>query len=64
MYGPGDHHLLGWFRAIRAGYYRVIGPGQNRFHPIYIDDLVRALLLCAPAASPGAGRIIWLARRP
>ena len=53
VYGPGDLHLLGWFRAIRAGYYRVIGPGENRIHPIYIDDVVRALLLSASAASSG-----------
>lgn len=51
VYGPGDRHLLGWFRAIRGRYYRVIGSGENRFHPIYIDDLVRALLLAASAAS-------------
>jgi len=51
VYGPGDRHLLGWFRAIHGGYYRVIGPGANRFHPIYVSDLVRALLLCESAAS-------------
>jgi nucleoside-diphosphate-sugar epimerase len=50
VYGPGDRHLLGLFRAIRRGYYRVIGPGENRFHPIYIDDLVQGLLLSAAAA--------------
>jgi nucleoside-diphosphate-sugar epimerase len=50
VYGPGDRHLLGWFRSIRNGYYRVIGAGENKLHPIYIDDAVRALLLCAGAA--------------
>jgi nucleoside-diphosphate-sugar epimerase len=50
VYGPGDRHLLGWFRSIRAGYYRVIGSGENKQHPVYIDDTVRALLLCADAA--------------
>jgi nucleoside-diphosphate-sugar epimerase len=59
VYGPGDLHLLGWFRAIRAGYYRVIGPGTNRFHPIYIEDLVRSLLLCANTTAP-AGRAYHL----
>ena len=53
VYGPGDMHLAGWFRAIRAGYYRVIGGGTNRLHPIFIDDVVRGLLLCAAAARPG-----------
>lgn len=50
VYGPGDRHLLGLFRAIEGGYYRVIGPGDNRFHPIYVDDLVQGLLLSAAAA--------------
>jgi nucleoside-diphosphate-sugar epimerase len=53
VYGPGDRHLAGWFRAISAGYYRVIGRGDNRLHPIFVDDAVRGLLLCADAARPG-----------
>ena len=59
VYGPGDRHLLGWFRSIRAGYYRVIGDGENKLHPIFIDDTVRALRLCA-AARPPAGRAYHL----
>jgi nucleoside-diphosphate-sugar epimerase len=59
VYGPGDWHLSGWFRAIRDGYYRVIGRGANHLHPIYIDDLVRAMLLCAGRAS-SAGRAYHL----
>jgi nucleoside-diphosphate-sugar epimerase len=60
VYGPGDRHLLGWFRSIRAGYYRVIGAGENKLHPIYIDDTVRALQLCADAA----GLLCAAAERP
>jgi nucleoside-diphosphate-sugar epimerase len=52
VYGPGDRHLLGWFRAIQSGYYRVIGTGRNHLHPIYIDDAIRALLCCPAAANP------------
>ena len=59
VYGPGDRHLLGWFRSIRAGYYRVIGSGENKLHPIFIDDTVRALRLCAAARQP-AGRAYHL----
>ena len=51
VYGPGDRHLLAWFRAIRAGRYRVIGRGLNHLHPIYVDDVVRALLLSASHAT-------------
>jgi len=53
VYGPGDMHLVGWFRAIRAGYYRVIGRGENHLHPIFVDDAVRGLLSCASVARPG-----------
>jgi len=47
IYGPGDLHLLSWFRAIQLGHYRVVGRGDNLFHPIYIDDVVDGLLRCA-----------------
>lgn len=46
VYGPGDRHLLGLFKAIRYGLFRVIGDGLNTVHPIFIDDLVEALMLC------------------
>jgi nucleoside-diphosphate-sugar epimerase len=54
VYGPGDLHLLGWFRSIQSGFYRVVGDGTNHLHPIYIDDTVRGLLACAAQASPEA----------
>lgn len=53
VYGPGDYHLLGWFRSVRDGYYRVIGDGRNRLHPVYIDDLITGLLLTAGARHEG-----------
>ena len=64
VYGPGDRHLLGWFRAIRGGYYRVIGSGGNQFHPIYIDDLIRALLLTASAANRACRAYHLVGSRP
>ena len=47
VYGPGDLHLLGFFSAINKGMFRVIDGGKALLHPIYIDDLVAAFLLCA-----------------
>jgi len=47
VYGPGDLHLLGFFVAIKKGRFRVIEGGKALLHPLYIDDLVAALLLCA-----------------
>jgi len=47
VYGPGDLHLLGFFGSINKGRFRVIDGGKALLHPVYIDDLVAALLLCA-----------------
>ena len=47
VYGPGDLHLLGLFVSIKKGLFRVIAGGKAFLHPVYIDDLVAALLLCA-----------------
>ncbi|MEN9934306.1 MAG: hypothetical protein RLZZ387_885 [Chloroflexota bacterium] len=59
VYGPGDMHLLGWFRVIRRGLYRVIGDGASLLHPVYIDDLVAGLLRCAECPT-AVGRVYHL----
>lgn len=64
VYGPGDRHLLGWYRSIRDGYYRVVGPGTNHLHPVYIDDLVHALLLCDLKATPDGRAYHLVGERP
>ena len=46
VYGPGDLHLLGFFVSIKKGLFHVIDGGKALLHPVYIDDLVAALLLC------------------
>jgi nucleoside-diphosphate-sugar epimerase len=46
VYGPGDLHLLGFFRAVLDGRFRPIGRRTVWLHPIYIDDTVDALALC------------------
>jgi dihydroflavonol-4-reductase len=53
VYGPGDRRLLKLFQAVQRGRFFHIGPGANLHHPIYVEDLVRGLLLAAeqPAAS-------------
>jgi nucleoside-diphosphate-sugar epimerase len=50
-YGPGDFRLLKMFRAIARGKFPVIGPGTNLRQVIYVDDLIRALLLTAQQPS-------------
>jgi len=64
VYGPGDRHLLGWYRSIRDGYYRVVGPGTNHLHPIYIDDAIRATLLCPQRATPDGRAYHLVGPRP
>jgi nucleoside-diphosphate-sugar epimerase len=53
VYGPGDLHLLGFFRAVLARRFRPIGRRPVLLHPIYIDDLTEALVRCHrhPAAA-------------
>lgn len=53
VYGPGDTHVLGIFRAIQRGAFFYIGNGHNTCHPTYIDDLVEGLLLCLRRGEPG-----------
>jgi len=47
VYGPGDIHLLGFFVSIKKGLFRVINGGKAELHPVYIDDMTAAFLLCA-----------------
>jgi nucleoside-diphosphate-sugar epimerase len=47
VYGPGDEHLLGLFRAIDRGMFRPIGSRSVFLHPIYIDDMTEAFVRCA-----------------
>jgi len=47
VYGPGDLHLLPFFSSIKKGLFHVINGGKALLHPIYIDDMTSAFLLCA-----------------
>jgi len=47
VYGPGDLHLLPFFRAVLQRRFRPIGHQQVWLHPIYIDDMTDALVRCA-----------------
>jgi nucleoside-diphosphate-sugar epimerase len=47
VYGPGDLHLLGFFSSIKKGLPCLIDGGRAMIHPIYIDDMTEATLLCA-----------------
>lgn len=46
VYGPGDLHLLPFFRAVLRRQFRPIGRRTVWLHPIYIEDMVEALVRC------------------
>ncbi len=52
-YGPGDPHKLPLFRAVQRGRYAFIGGGQSVNHPVFIDDVVRGILLALERGRPG-----------
>jgi nucleoside-diphosphate-sugar epimerase len=54
IYGPGDIHVLGLFRAIQRGIFFYIGDGNNTCHPTYVEDMVDGLLACLRRGAPGA----------
>jgi nucleoside-diphosphate-sugar epimerase len=46
IYGPGDLRFLKLLRAIKKGFFLMIGSGEVYYHMIYIDDLIEGILLC------------------
>ncbi|HEX9038468.1 MAG TPA: NAD-dependent epimerase/dehydratase family protein [Ktedonobacterales bacterium] len=62
VYGPGDLHLLGFFRSIERGLFRPIGRAPTWVHPIYIEDMTSAIVQCG--TDPRAvGEIFHIAGR-
>ncbi len=62
VYGPGDLHLIPFFRSVLRRRFRPIGRRTVWLHPIYIDDMTEALVRCG--RSPGAvGECFHLAGR-
>ncbi len=59
VYGPGDRRLVKLFKAIKRKRFFHLGRGDNLHHPIYIDDLVRGLLVMATHAA-AAGEVFVL----
>jgi dihydroflavonol-4-reductase len=53
IYGPGDRRTYKLFHAIAKRIFLMIGTGETLVHPVYVEDVVQGLKLCAqnPAAS-------------
>jgi dihydroflavonol-4-reductase len=45
IYGPGDTRLLKLFRMIARRRFPLLGGGENYYHMVHVDDLVRGLRL-------------------
>jgi nucleoside-diphosphate-sugar epimerase len=53
IYGPGDpERFFMIFKRVAKGTFPMFGSGRTLYHPLYIDNLVDAFLLCMP---PGVG---------
>ncbi|HEX6615978.1 MAG TPA: NAD-dependent epimerase/dehydratase family protein [Gemmatimonadales bacterium] len=53
IYGPGDpERFFMIFKRVAKGSFPMFGDGRTLYHPLYVDNLVDAFLLCMP---PGAG---------
>lgn len=44
--GPGAMSWLGLFRSIASGHFRLIGSGDNYYHPVDVADVIDGLVLC------------------
>lgn len=60
VYGPGDRRLLKLFKAISKGSFVMIGRGDNRHQPIYVDDLVEGLRI-ARSSPQAVGQVFVMA---
>ena len=56
IYGPGDpERFFMIFKRVAKGSFPMFGDGRTLYHPLYVDNLVDAFLLCMPAGA-GNGR--------
>ena len=45
IYGPGDTRLLKLFQMVARQRFPLVGGGENYYHTVHVDDLVRGLRL-------------------
>jgi len=61
IYGPGDpERFFMIFKRVAQGFFPMFGSGRTLYHPLYIDSLVDAFLLCTPQGA-GNGRVYLIA---
>ncbi len=52
-YGPGDRRTFKLIKAIAKKQFILVTKGKTRHTPVYIDDLVKGILLCVEKARGG-----------
>jgi nucleoside-diphosphate-sugar epimerase len=57
-YGPGDPHKIALFRAVQRGRYVFIGGGESVNHPVFVDDVIRGILLAIERGRVGEVYIV------
>jgi len=60
VYGPGDTDVYQVFRAVSRGLFATVGRSESWFSFIYVEDLVRAILMAA-ASDRAAGKTYFVA---
>lgn len=64
IYGPRDKNTVKIFRLMKkTGMFPLIGGGRNLFQPLYVKDLVKALMLCMENEDKSMGRTYLVAGR-
>ncbi len=65
IYGEGDMRFLRLFQAIQQHRFAMVGSGRTRLHMVYVDDMVRGLMLAGShPAAPGEVFLIAGAEAP
>jgi nucleoside-diphosphate-sugar epimerase len=53
IYGVGDSHVLGLFKAVQKGLFFYVNGGQAFCHPTFIEDAVTGLIACLERGGVG-----------
>lgn len=60
-YGPGDRRTYKFFRLVAQGRFFIIGNGQTKLSPVYVEDIVQGLVLCTAQIEKAAGEVFIVA---
>jgi nucleoside-diphosphate-sugar epimerase len=61
VYGPGDRRTYKFFRMVARGRFFIIGDGQTKLSPVYVEDVVQGLVLCAEQIEKAFGEVFIVA---